>query len=207
VAFFDDRLRRRRRELQEVLFAVKPSILLVGVLSLGTVHAAHGVMQIEEPTTWQRLAPQELVGRPRSGLYASGFFPDASVLKSNGGSISVRRQCAAVEWRSGLRSLRSDQARAGLVHSKDVGSDSKHGVNRGRVLQRVNVRVESKDGRPAGRFVVDRHVDGPKLTIVTRQEMDGQVMESTQVWTFEGTLTGETTNARGTEKRVYKKSL
>jgi hypothetical protein len=28
--------------------------------------------------------------------------------------------------------------------------------------------------------------DGPKLTIVTKQEMGGQVAESTQVWTVEG---------------------
>ena len=48
--------------------------------------------------------------------------------------------------------------------------------------------------------------DGARLTIVTKQEMDGQVSESTQVWTVEGsTLTVETTNARGTQKRVYKK--
>ena len=48
--------------------------------------------------------------------------------------------------------------------------------------------------------------DGPKLTIVTKQEMGGQVTESTQVWTIEGsTLTVETTSARGTQKRVYKK--
>ena len=48
--------------------------------------------------------------------------------------------------------------------------------------------------------------DGPKLTIVTKQEMDGQLSESTQVWTVEGsTLTVETTSARGTQKRVYKK--
>jgi hypothetical protein len=48
--------------------------------------------------------------------------------------------------------------------------------------------------------------DGPKLTIVTKQEMDGQVEEYRQVWTVEGsTLTVETTNARGTQKRVYKK--
>jgi hypothetical protein len=50
--------------------------------------------------------------------------------------------------------------------------------------------------------------DGPKLTIVTKQEMGGQVTESTQVWTIGGsTLTVETTNARGTQKRVYKKEL
>ena len=47
---------------------------------------------------------------------------------------------------------------------------------------------------------------GPKLTIVTKLEMDGQVTESASVWTVEGsTLTVETTNARGTQKRVYKK--
>jgi hypothetical protein len=48
--------------------------------------------------------------------------------------------------------------------------------------------------------------DGPKLTIATKQEMGGQVVEYTQVWTVEGsTLTVETTSARGTQKRVYKK--
>jgi hypothetical protein len=48
--------------------------------------------------------------------------------------------------------------------------------------------------------------DGPKLTIVTKQEMGGRVAESTEVWTVEGsTLTVETTNARGTQKRVYRK--
>jgi hypothetical protein len=36
--------------------------------------------------------------------------------------------------------------------------------------------------------------------------MDGQVTESTQVWTVVGiTLTVETTSARGTQKWVYKK--
>ena len=48
--------------------------------------------------------------------------------------------------------------------------------------------------------------DGPKLTIVTKQEMGGQVMESTQVWSIEGNaLTVESASARGTQKRVYKK--
>ena len=48
--------------------------------------------------------------------------------------------------------------------------------------------------------------DGPKLTIATKQEINGQITESSQVWTLEGnTLTVETTNARGTQKRVYKK--
>jgi hypothetical protein len=48
--------------------------------------------------------------------------------------------------------------------------------------------------------------DGPRLTIVTKQEIDGKVAESTEVWTVEGsTLTVETASARGTQKRVYKK--
>ena len=48
--------------------------------------------------------------------------------------------------------------------------------------------------------------DGPKLTIVTKQEADGRLTESTQVWTVQGsTLTVETTTARGPQKRVYRK--
>ena len=48
--------------------------------------------------------------------------------------------------------------------------------------------------------------DGAKLTIVTKREMDGQLTESTQVWTVDGsTLTVETTSPRGAQKRVYKK--
>lgn len=48
--------------------------------------------------------------------------------------------------------------------------------------------------------------DGPRLTIVTKQEMGGEIAQSTQVWSLEGsTLTVETTSARGTQKRVYKK--
>jgi hypothetical protein len=48
--------------------------------------------------------------------------------------------------------------------------------------------------------------DGPKLTITSKQDMGGQTVESTSVWTVSGsTLTIESTNARGTQKRVYKK--
>ena len=65
--------------------------------------------------------------------------------------------------------------------------------------------VMGRGGQPADSISTAKW-DGPKLTIVTKQEMDGQVTESTQVWTVEGsTLTVETTNARGTQKRVYKK--
>jgi hypothetical protein len=62
-----------------------------------------------------------------------------------------------------------------------------------------------RGGQPADTLSTAKW-DGPKLTIVTKQEMGGQVTESTQVWTVEGsTLTVETTSARGTQKRVYKK--
>ena len=62
-----------------------------------------------------------------------------------------------------------------------------------------------RGGQPAD-SVSTAKWDGPKLTIATKMEMDGQVLESTQVWTVEGsTLTVETTDARGPEKRVYKK--
>ena len=50
--------------------------------------------------------------------------------------------------------------------------------------------------------------DGAKLTIVTKEETGGQISESTEVWAVEGsTLTVETTSARGTQKRVYKKQV
>ena len=45
--------------------------------------------------------------------------------------------------------------------------------------------------------------DGGKLTITTKAGEN----ESTQVWSLAGNvLTIETTNARGTQKRVYKKT-
>ena len=48
--------------------------------------------------------------------------------------------------------------------------------------------------------------DGPKLVIVTKQSMGDQTFETTEAWSVSGsTLTVESTNARGTQKRVYKK--
>ena len=49
--------------------------------------------------------------------------------------------------------------------------------------------------------------DGGTLTITTKQDMGNGPMESTQKWTLAGgALTVESTNARGTQKRVYKKT-
>jgi hypothetical protein len=48
--------------------------------------------------------------------------------------------------------------------------------------------------------------DGQTLVITTKMDMGNGPQESTQKWTVSGsTLTIETTNARGTQKMVYKK--
>ncbi len=48
--------------------------------------------------------------------------------------------------------------------------------------------------------------DGPALVITTKMDMGNGPQESTQKWTLAGSvLTIETTNARGTQKMVYKK--
>ena len=48
--------------------------------------------------------------------------------------------------------------------------------------------------------------DGNRLRIVTKQSFNDQTFETTEVWDVNGsTLTVESTNARGTTKRVYKK--
>jgi hypothetical protein len=48
--------------------------------------------------------------------------------------------------------------------------------------------------------------DGPALVITSKTDMGNGPQESTQKWTVAGSvLTIETTNARGTQKMVYKK--
>ncbi len=48
--------------------------------------------------------------------------------------------------------------------------------------------------------------DGPALVITSKTDMGNGPQESTQKWTVNGSvLTIETTNARGTQKMVYKK--
>jgi hypothetical protein len=48
--------------------------------------------------------------------------------------------------------------------------------------------------------------DGARLNIVTKSTFNDQTFETTEVWSVDGsTLTVESTNARGTQKRVYKK--
>jgi hypothetical protein len=71
--------------------------------------------------------------------------------------------------------------------------------------------TESKNSMTTGRGTFEStstaKFDGSTLTITTKQDMGNGPMESTQKWTLTGsTLTVESTNARGTTKRVYKKT-
>ena len=49
--------------------------------------------------------------------------------------------------------------------------------------------------------------DGAKLTITTKRDMGGQMVETTETWSVAGpVLTIESTGGRGPQKRVYKKT-
>ena len=49
--------------------------------------------------------------------------------------------------------------------------------------------------------------DGTKLTITTKRDMGGQMVETTETWSVAGpVLTIESTGGRGPQKRVYKKT-
>jgi hypothetical protein len=49
--------------------------------------------------------------------------------------------------------------------------------------------------------------DGGKLTITTKRDMGGQMVETTETWSVAGpVLTIESTGGRGPQKRVYKKT-
>jgi hypothetical protein len=71
--------------------------------------------------------------------------------------------------------------------------------------------TESKNTMTTGRGTFEStstaKFDGATLTIVTKQDMGNGPMETTQKWSLAGgNLTVESTNARGTTKRVYKKT-
>ena len=71
--------------------------------------------------------------------------------------------------------------------------------------------TESKNTMTTGRGTFEStstaKFDGSTLTITTKQDMGNGPMESTQKWSLAGSvLTVESTNARGTQKRVYKKT-
>jgi hypothetical protein len=61
------------------------------------------------------------------------------------------------------------------------------------------------DGRGVDSLTTVRG-DGPRLTIVTKQERNGKLAEATEVWTIAGnTLTVEAATEGCTQKRIYKK--
>ena len=69
---------------------------------------------------------------------------------------------------------------------------------------------ESKNTITTGRGTMEAvstaKFDGAKLVIATKQSMGDQTFETTENWSVSGsTLTVESTSARGTQKRVYKK--
>jgi hypothetical protein len=102
----------------------------------------------------------------------------------NGGTIKQTADTLTIERAMGDQKV--------VVTYKLDGSESKNTM-----MGRGGTPMES---------VSTAKFDGPKLTIVSKQDMGGQMVESTSVWTVSGsTLTIETTNARGTQKRVYKK--
>lgn len=93
------------------------------------VHAAHGVIQIEEPTTWQCLAPQELVVLPKSGavrvrVLSGRVSPEVKRGIDQHASPVYRRREAI--WRS-LFAIGSGASLL-RVDSNGVGADSKHEV-------------------------------------------------------------------------------
>jgi len=69
--------------------------------------------------------------------------------------------------------------------------------------------VNTRTG-PAGDIEIraKARFDGAKLTITTQQPgRDGAVLELSETWSFEGgNLAIESTNPRGTQKRIYKKT-
>jgi hypothetical protein len=70
--------------------------------------------------------------------------------------------------------------------------------------------TESKNTMTTGRGTFESTAtakwEGNTLVVTTKQDMGNGPVETTQRWTVDGsTLTVENTNARGTQKRVYKK--
>jgi hypothetical protein len=122
-------------------------------------------------------------GAPGGGGGGGGRGGGGGAL-GQGGTIKQTADALTIERTMGENKV--------VVNYKLDGSESKNTM-----MGRGGTPVES---------VSTAKFDGPKLTIVSKQDMGGQMVESTSVWTVSGsTLTIESTNARGTQKRVYKK--
>lgn len=109
---------------------------------------------------------------------------------------------AAVHWVNGPATVK--QTAETLTIQRTMGGDT---VTLTYQLDGTGSRntVEGGDGRPVDSLSSVKW-NGPRLTIVTKQESDGKLAEATQVWTVAGnTLTVETVSERGTLKRIYEK--
>ncbi len=102
----------------------------------------------------------------------------------NGGTVKQTADTLTIERTMGENKV--------VTTYKLDGSESKNTMSRG---------GQSMESTSTAKF------DGATLTITTKMDMGNGPMETTQKWSLAGNvLTVESTNARGTQKRVYKKT-
>jgi hypothetical protein len=134
--------------------------------------------------TWTLDAEASGMAAPPAGGGGGGGGRGGGGALGNGGTIKQTADALTIERTMG-------ESKVVITYKLD-GTESKNTM-----MGRGGTPVES---------VSTAKFDGPKLTIVSKQDMGGQMVESTSVWTVSGSaLTIESTNARGTQKRVYKK--
>jgi hypothetical protein len=143
----------------------------------------------------------------------------AAIIHAVAGTASAQRPDLSGTWRLDPASARNagpggalDSGPATITQTADALTIARPA---GGDPVTVTYKLDGSDSRnmmagPGGELVDSMSTarwDGPRLTIVTRQETGGQLAQSTEVWTVTGsTLTVETTDARGTRRRVYTKS-
>ena len=122
----------------------------------------------------------------------SGTWKLEPASASAGGGVALGDGPATVAQTADALTVKGPIGEQGALTFKLDGSDSRNMM--------IGPGGQLADSLSTARW------DGPRLTIVTRQEVDGRLVEFTEAWTVEGRqLTVETTNARGTQKRVYMK--
>jgi hypothetical protein len=157
-------------------------IIAATVFAVASVAFAQGKPDFSG--TWTLDAEASGMAAPPAGGGGGGGGRGGGGVLGQGGTIKQTADALTIERTMGENKVTSTY--------KLDGSESKNTM-----MGRGGTPVES---------VSTAKLEGPKLTIVSKQDMGGQMVESTSVWTVSGsTLTIETTNARGTQKRVYKK--
>jgi hypothetical protein len=121
-------------------------------------------------------------GAPGGGGGGRGGFGGGAL--GNGGTVKQTADTLTIERTMGENKV--------VTTYKLDGSESKN------TMMGRNGQMES---------VSTAKFDGPALSITTKIDMGNGPMETTQKWSLAGNvLTVESTNARGTQKRVYKKT-